>query len=442
MKKIIEKILASLAKKILKKYNPEIIGITGSVGKTSTKEAVFAVLKDNFNVRQNIKNYNTELGVPLTIINAESGGKNIFKWLRVILKGWKLILFKNNSYPKILILEMAADHPCDIFYLTHLAPCNIGVVTAIGPAHLEFFGNIEKIIKEKEILVTHLKKDGWAILNADDDLVRPMTDNTQAKVLSYGLSDKAQIKASEVKYTDITDSNGFVRKEMKAGIRCKITLCHSELVSESRGQQIMAEFKNILSISQLSSLLAAMAVAKIYKINLQEAVNNLKDFKFPKGRLQLILGIKNTLIIDDTYNSSPKAVKVTLEVLSRMQCKGRRWAVLGDMLELGSFTQDAHKQVGEWIKQYKIDNLVTVGERARDIAQIAEIDGLSKESVVSFDNSIDAGKFIQNEISQGDLILVKGSQGVRMEKIVKEIMAEPMKAEQLLVRQSKEWTKK
>lgn len=419
MKKIIEKILANLAKKILKKYNPEIIGITGSVGKTSTKEAIFAVLKNNFNVRQNIKNYNTELGVPLTIINAESGGKNIFKWLGVILKGWKLILFKNNNYPKILILEMAADHPGDIFYLTHLAPCNIGVVTAIGPAHMEFFGNIEKIIKEKEILVTHLKKDGWAILNADDDLVKPMTDNTQAKILNYGLNTDADIHAEEVNF----ENDG-------TGVICKIN---------DKGNKISAHFENILSTSQLSSILAALAVASTYKIDIVKAIHGLKDFKFPKGRLQLIPGIKNTLIIDDTYNSSPKAVKVTLEVLSRMQCKARRWAVLGDMLELGSFTQDAHKQAGEWIKQYKIDNLVTVGERARDIAQIAEIDGLSKESVVSFDNSVQAGKFIQNEISQGDLILVKGSQGVRMEKIVKEIMAEPLKAGELLVRQSREW---
>ncbi len=409
MKKIIEKILAFFAKKILKKYKPEIIGITGSVGKTSTKEVVFQVLKEKFNVRQNIKNYNTELGVPLTIINAKSANKNIFKWLIIFLKAIKLILFKNKNYPNILILEMAADHIGDIKYLTNLAPCKIGIVTAIGPSHLEFFKTLENIIKEKQVLVSHLDKNSYAILNSDDKLVYPMIQETLANILTYGTNLNAKIRAENVNY----NSNG-------KGISCKII---------SDQEVIQANFKNILALSQLSSFLAGIAVAKVYNIDLQNAVNSLQNFKFPAGRLQIIPGIKNTLIIDDTYNSSPKAVKVALEVLSRLNCNGKRWAILGDMLELGVHTETAHQEVGEWIKQFKVDRLVVVGEKSTDISTDA----------VSFANSEQAGKFIQNEIQQNDVILVKGSQGMRMEKIVKEIMAEPLRAKELLVRQDVEW---
>lgn len=430
MKNIIQKILYFLSKKILKKYQPEIIGITGSVGKTSTKEAIFTVLKNKFKVQRNIKNYNTEIGVPLTIINAKSGDKNIFKWLKVFCQGVWLIIKRDEDYPQILILEMAADHPGDIEYLTKLAPCKIGVITAIGPTHLEFFETVANVIREKEFLVSHLSEDGWTILNSDDNLVYPMRRKSKARILTYGWGEKAQIKAREINY----NQNG-------KGIQCKVT----------DGQSLVpAEFKNILSTSQLSSLLAAIAVAKVHKINTIDTINSLKNFKFPRGRLQLIRGIKNTLIIDDTYNSSPKAVKIALEVLSRLKCDSRRWAVLGDMLELGGYTETAHSEVGEWVKEFKVDILVTVGERSKDTARLAEtsgsagltISGLSKEHVISFDKSEEAGKFIQSEIESGDLILVKGSQGMRMEKIVKEIMAEPARAEELLVRQDKEWLKK
>ncbi|MBU4481854.1 hypothetical protein KKC16_00145, partial [Patescibacteria group bacterium] len=236
MKKIIEKALAFFAKQILKKYKPEIIGITGSVGKTSTKEVIFQVLKKRYKVRQNIKNYNTEIGVPLTIINAKSAGKNIFKWLVVFYRALKLILIKNKDYIKILILEMAADHPGDIKYLTKLALCKIGVITAIGPSHLEFFETLENVIQEKQILISHLGKSDYAILNVDDNLVYPMRQKTTANILTYGTKSNAKIRAENINY----NSNG-------QGVKCKIVIDQ---------EYINAEFKNILSMSQLSSLLA------------------------------------------------------------------------------------------------------------------------------------------------------------------------------------------
>lgn len=422
MKNIIQHFLFFLAKKILKKYHPDIIGITGSVGKTSAKEAIATVLESKFSVRTNIKNYNTEFGVPLTIIGAKSGGRNPLKWLAVFVKALFLVIYRHKNYPPILVLEMAADHPGDIAYLVKLAPCRVGVITAIGASHLEFFNTIENVVKEKQILISHLNSAGWAVLNMDDPLVYSLKEKTSAQLITYGLNNEANIYAEKITF----EPDG-------SGVMAEI------IVGQEHN---FASFKNVLSTTELDSFLSAIAVGKIYGVSLAMAVDSLREFKFPPGRLNLISGLKKTLLIDDTYNSSPKAVKVALEVLSRIACPGRRWAVLGDMLELGDQTVVSHEEVGEWVKQFKVDLLITVGEKSKDTARVAEINGLAKEKVLCFDNNLSVGKFLQNEISEGDVILIKGSQGMRMERVVKEIMAEPLRAKELLIRQEEYWLKK
>ncbi len=196
-----------------------------------------------------------------------------------------------------------------------------------------------------------------------------------------------------------------------------------------------------MATSQLNTLLSAIAVGLYFHINIEQSLEILKSYTFPAGRLKPIEGIKHTTIIDDTYNSSPLAVKVALEVLSRAKTNGRRWAVLGDMLELGGHTDTAHAEVGEWVKNFKVDFLVTVGERSVKTNQVAETNGLKSEHAYHFSTTEAAGKFIQSELKKDDVILVKGSQGMRMEKIVKELMSNPLQAENILVRQSKKWLK-
>jgi len=156
MKKILFKMLKILATKILKKYRPLVIGITGSVGKTSTKEAIYALLRGHFKVRRNIKNYNNEIGVPLTIIGVETGNKNIFKWISIFFKALELIIVKDKEYPEMLVLEMGADKQGDIKYLVTLVPCDISVVTAISRVHYEFFKSLESIIEEKGEIVKQI----------------------------------------------------------------------------------------------------------------------------------------------------------------------------------------------------------------------------------------------------------------------------------------------
>ena len=424
MKKLVQKILYFLAKLVLKKYKPEVIGITGSMGKTSTKEAIFAVLSSQFRVRQNLKNYNNEIGVPLSILGVESGYKSIFKWLEVFLKSLKLILFRDPNYPRILILEMGADHPGDIKYLTDLVPLKVGVVAGIGPAHLEFFESIDKIVKEKRLIVSRLEPDGHAVLNRDDKEVYGMRDKTRAKVLTYGFDEEAGVRALE---------EGIIGEGIKIeGVNFKLSY---------EGSTVPVFIPGVLGRQHIYAALGGAAIGIIYGLNLVEIAESLKNYKAPKGRMNLVPGIKNTLIIDDTYNASPIPTEIALEVLQSVKLPeaNQKFAVLGDMLELGGFSEEGHRQVGRVVAKSGIDYLITVGEKSRDIVRGALESGMAEDKVFNFSTPEEAGRFAQNKIKQGDLILVKGSQGMRMEKVVKELMAEPLRACELLVRQDKEW---
>ncbi|MFA6254689.1 MAG: UDP-N-acetylmuramoyl-tripeptide--D-alanyl-D-alanine ligase [Patescibacteria group bacterium] len=430
-KKILELKLRFLAKAILNKYKPEVVAITGSVGKTSTKEAIYTVLASAFNCRRNQKNYNNEIGIPLTIIGAEAGGKNPFKWFGVFIKAAGLLIKKDNNYPKILVLEMGADRVGDIKYLTSFVPVKVGVITTIAPVHLEFFGTLEMIAKEKGMLIQNLAKDGYAVLNYDDKLVQPMRERTKAKVITFGNLPQADVSAS-----DIAISHDVSYKDVSTiqGISFKVVY---------QGKTVPVLLPKVLGRHLVPTALAAIAVGIIYNLNLHNIVAALKNFQPPLGRMRIIPGIKNTLIIDDTYNSSPLAVRQALYQLSQINLNShhKKYAVLGDMLELGVIAEQAHQEIGEAVVEYGIDYLITVGEISRDTVRGAIKKGMSKDHCFNFPNSLEAGKFLQQRINEGDLLLIKGSQGMRMEKAVKELMAEPQKAAELLVRQDKEWVR-
>lgn len=438
MKKIIQFKLKILAKIILAKYKPDVIGITGSVGKTSAKEAVYAALSSKFNARRNIKNYNNEIGVPLTVIGADSPGKSVFGWLAVFFKALKLILIRDENYPRILILEMGVDRPGDMDYLNSIVKCKVGVVTLIGPVHLEFFGAISNIQKEKGKLIGNLPKSGRAILNYDDEKVRQMSKLTEAAALAYGFDENADVRAREAvfSFSDIADKSEFgalaANAAKLAGISFKLSYS---------GSTAPVLLPNVIGYAAVYAALAGAAAGIVYGLNLIEISQALRKFNSPRGRMNLINGIKNTLIIDDTYNSSPQSSIAALEITGKVPlAKGaRRFAVLGDMLELGGYSEQGHKEVGRRAVKDKIDKLIVVGERAWDIARGAEKAGMLADNIFHFAQAEEAGKFIQERIDEGDLVLVKGSQGMRMEKIVKEIMAEPLRAKELLVRQDEMW---
>ena len=429
-KKIIHKLLRFFARRIIKKYNPKVIGITGSVGKTSAKEAIALVLSTKFKLRKTVKNFNNEIGVPLAILGIEKPPNHSFwKWCFVFKKGLSLILFKDNSYPELLVLEMGADKPGDIKYLVEIAPCNISVLTYIAHAHTEFFGTLKKIVQEKRVIITHLTSEDYAVLNFDNELVRQQSIATKAHLLTYGFKEGADLRASDVNVL-YDELSGW-----PIGINFKV----------SYKGNIVPVFLPALAAEQLiPAALAALSVGILLGINLVDAGIALKSLKPLAGHMRLIPGIKKTMIIDDTYNSSPEAVKAALKTLLHFEVKqnAERYAVLGDMLELGSETINLHREIGFKVAELGINYLVVVGEAAKHIAGAAKEAGMEEHRIAEFQNSEAAGKFLQDKLQEGDVVLVKGSQGLRMEKIVKEIMNNPLQEKDLLVRQEEEWLKK
>jgi len=429
MRKILEGKLKLLARLILRRYRPTIIGVTGSLGKTSAKEAVHQVLAGRLQVRMSQKNYNNEIGLPLTIIGATSAGRSLGGWLGVFLRALRLILVKDKDYPRVLILEMGVDRPGDMAYLTAIAPPLVGIVTSVSYSHLEYFGTMAKIKEEKQVLIENLDTKGLAILNYDNEGSRSMAAASRARVITYGLREGADLMAQDIVYN-------FTKGTYElAGLNFKMNY---------RGAVVPVFMDHVMSETVLYAALAAAAVGIYFEMNLVDIAKALRNFYLPKGRMNVLAGIKHSFIIDDTYNSSPEAALAAVDILGRIKTDetATKYAVLGDMLEIGSYTEEGHRRLGEAVVKSGIRHLIAVGERARDIIRGATEAGLSDDFIFHFDHAAEAGSFLQNRLKAGDVILVKGSQGMRMEKIVKEIMAEPERAAELLVRQGEEWEEK
>lgn len=426
-KKIISAIIRTEAQAILRKYNPKIIAVTGSVGKTSTKDAIYAAISKYFYIRKSEKSFNSDIGLSLTILGCDNAWNNPLHWLQNIWHGLTYIMMK-KSYPEWLVLEVGADRPGDIKKISEWLKPDMVVVTKFAnvPVHIEYFKSKEEVVAEKGNLVTALKHDGTLVLNSDDTDVFAFKNKTDSKIITYGMMGDAQMRATNysIYYSEETGE--------PFGIHYK---------AEYAGNTLPVKIIGTLGQNNIYSSLAALAVGVSLNLNLVELTENLSEFISPKGRMNLVSGIKNSIIIDDTYNSSPIALNSALETLKEIKTKCRKIAILGDMMELGKHTSDAHKSAGQ-AAATACDILATVGLRSRGLAESAIDAGLDEDSVLQFDTSAEAGEYIKNIIKEGDIILVKGSQSTRMEKIVKAVMAEPVKAPELLVRQDEEWLKR
>ena len=422
---LLERLLKVIARLTVRRYKPGIIGVTGSVGKTSTKEAIYAVLKNERRVRASQKNFNNEFGLPLTIIGDWRDAGGFFFWLWVLVRGIVQLIVKNRSYPEALVLEYGVDHPGDMRHLLDIARPHVGVFTAMGeiPVHVEFFMDPESVFIEKSKLISRLPATGFAVLNADDTQVMKTREDTRAQAITFGFSPEAEIRAANVSY------------------QCEIFPWGTSFKIVYGGSTVPVHLEGVVGKAQIFAALAATSVGVIFGIHLVKIAESLSsEFFSPPGRLRVIPGVKDTVLLDDTYNASPTAMYEALETLKEMKAK-RRVAVLGDMLEIGKYTLQAHEGIGKCAaKTAKL--LITVGLRGKFIAEAAAKAGLSRRSIFSFMNVQEAGLFLQEKMKKGDVILIKASQGVRLEKIVKEVMAEPQRAQELLVRQSKVWEKK
>ena len=418
LKKIITIILIWEAKVVLSRWKPKIIGITGSVGKSSSKELISCVLEKRFTVRKNPKSYNSEIGVALSILGFESGRKNIFIWIKNIVLGFFQIF--SRKFPNILILEMGIDRPKDMDKLLRIVRPNIAVFTAVGeiPVHVEFFSGPNELAEEKGKIFKYLKSEDYAILNFDDLAVFDFKDKIRTNVLSFGFGDGADFRASNYKVN-------------QQGSTFKV---------DYEGSSVPVRLDGVFGKHNVYAILSAFVAGEIMGMKLIEISEYVSLCNFLPGRLKMLNGIKNSKILDDTYNSSPASLHAALDTMRDLE-SARKIAILGDMLEIGKYTIEAHKMMGQKSKDI-VDILVTVGMRAKFASDEALSLGMEKKNIFHFSTSKEASAHVKDLIKEGDLILVKGSQAMRMEKIVEEIIANPEDKKVFLVRQDKIWTKK
>jgi UDP-N-acetylmuramoyl-tripeptide--D-alanyl-D-alanine ligase len=431
-KKIITFILQLEARLVIWRYQPKIIAITGSVGKTSTKDAVYAVLSKVAFVRKSEKSYNSEIGLPLTILGCANGWNNPFAWFKNIFQGLWLFLMP-HKYPEWLILEVGVGKPGDMKRTAAWLKTNVVIMTMIGetPVHVEFFNSVKHLIEEKMGLIKTLKKDGFLILSSDDPVVLKMKTKSENRTITYGFNSCSDVLASN-------DSILCFESGEPAGITFKV---------DHKGNSLPVVIDGVLGKSYIYAALGALAYASVFKINMLNSVSALRSYDISPGRMRILKGINESIIIDDTYNSSPVSCQVALETLKEIKVKlgGRKIAVLGDMLELGKYTEEAHRKIGSLAKEI-VDILILVGARAQNIKIGALEAGMSEENIFAKNgigfNSHEAGEFLKKVIRKNDLVLVKGSQGMRMEWVVEKVILDQDNKSKLLVRQEAEWLKK
>jgi len=410
--KFIYWILAAEARSVIRRHDPFVVGITGSVGKTSTKEAIYQVLHDEFgdDVRKNYGNLNAEIGIPLTILGYE---KLPPKWL------WPLFLISayfrtyQKKYPKYLVMEWGVEHKGDIAYFGSILRLDIAVITSAEGAHLANFGEADQYQKEKLSIIREIKDGGTVIACSDDPVLRNIDF---AKTIFFAISDqKADFCAENI----------------------KPSLTGTEYRICSVGQKIAIRSR-LLGGYLVASSLPAFIVGHLFGIQSLKIKKSLETVEPQNGRMRLLEGKDDCIIIDDTYNSNPASARAAFDVLEQIKYSGRKVAIIGNMNELGKVEANEHRKLGEYSRG-KADITIFVGKNA---GILAAANG-EKDRVLLFDSRIELAKTLDKIIKPKDLILVKASQnGNFFEEICKQLMKKPEKASELLVRQSKFWLKK
>lgn len=414
-------LLALCARAIVRKYKPTIVMITGSVGKTSTKDAVAAVLAERHFLRASEKSYNSEFGVPLTIIGAKNPWENPAAWFGVFQEALALIMLPNH-YPDVLVLEVGADRPGDLARILRIATPDAVVVTKLPdvPVHVEAYAS-KQAVRDEEFAPAYALADGKPlIISADDPHARAMAARLSVALYTFGFADDADVQ--------ITNAH-FSEEEMGM----------SATLSGACGNAPLT-VPGALGRPQLYAPAAAVATALALGMSATDALAGTKQYAPPPGRARIIAGKNNSLLVDDSYNASPAAVEEALAAVTLVPAKGDRYAVLGDMLELGRYSLSEHERIGTLAAQ-SVDRLYTVGERAEAMIVAARAAGMDESATRAFRTAQEAGKALAKEIGTGDVVLVKGSQSIRMERTLELLLADPTDAA-LLVRQEPEWKRR
>ena len=367
------KALGDLASFNRKRSNASVIAITGSNGKTTTKEMTASILAGRFNTLWANGNFNNEIGLPLTLL-------------------------KLNYRHKWVILELGMNKPGEISRLAEICGPDIGVITNIGQAHLKGVGSLAGVASAKGELLGKIKPGGTAVLNADDPKVLSLSEKTTKHILLYGLSKKAAIRAVSIKNKGEKISFTLLLPEESIGINLKVP----------------GRF-------MVSNALAAASAGYLLGLRAGEIKDGLENFKPVYGRMNLVKTSTGVNIIDDTYNANPDSIKAAITVLKSLKGKARGILISGDMFELGNYADSMHKEIGSFAAESDIARLYATGEYAEKIVQGACMKGMNLKNIFTGTKK-EIGKDLAKSLKPGDWVLVKGSRDMEMEKIVKELI--------------------
>ena len=363
--------LQEMSHKHRKKYSIPVIGITGSNGKTTTKEMVAGIMKQKGPVLKNEGNLNNHIGVPLTLLKIEARHRSA-------------------------VVEMGMSASGEIDLLARLAAPDVGVITNIGPAHLEFLGTMDGVAEAKAELLGNLSATGTAVLNADDPYFETLRKKCPGRVVSFGIENKADVTACDIEqgrdFTDFTlTSDGA-----KAKVRLRAIGRHN-----------------------IYNALAAAAAATAAGMPIEAVKYGLDDFA-PVAMRSEVRIMKGRTVLADCYNANPGSVKAALETLVSVRKSNKSVAVLGDMLELGEFSADEHRAIGAAAASLGVDVLITLGPMAKHMLEGAHDGGMPKSKLFAAATHAEAAQLATRNSGNGDAVLIKGSRGMKMEKILEE----------------------
>lgn len=367
--------LQNLALYYRKKYNMQVIGVTGSNGKTTTKDMLASIMSKKGRVTATKGNLNNLIGLPMT-------------------------LFDITSETKYCVLEMGTNHSGEIRALAGMCVPEIGVITNIENAHMEFFHNLKNVLKEKMELVKKLPLDGTAVLNTDNEYLKKAAKKIKCEIITFGMNRGAMVRAEKI----VIDANN--------------NRCGFILNNRGRKNKIMM---GSYAKHNIYNALAACAAAGRLGCSLEMMADSLKAFRFPKMRLSVIVK-KGVRIINDAYNANPSSTQAAIIETGESFPGLRKVAVLADMLELGNESEFFHRQTGKAVFKNDFKVLVTVGREAKYIAAGAMDEGMAGKNIVNCESVTEAAKELKNILKANDVVLIKGSRSMRMEKIVEELI--------------------
>lgn len=361
--------IGEIAKFKRSKYNIPVIAITGSVGKTSTKDIIYSVVSEKYKTLKTQGNMNNHIGMPMTILKLKEH--------------------------EALVLEMGMDHTGEISKLTNIAKPDIAVITNVGTSHIGTLGSIENILKAKLEILEGLNKKGTLIINNDDDLLHKwQLKNNEYKVIRYGIDSESENIAKNIAYNENSSSYTLYPDDVVV----TVPICGEAFIYNS---------------------LAAVSVGKLLDIPMQKIINGIKKFELTKMRVEIQRSSKGYTIINASYNANLDSMKSSIQQL-KLMTGDRKIAVLGDMLNLGEFSKELHEKVGEEVAKNNVDILITVGKESKYIASEARGKGI--KDVFEFEDKTEAIAKLKSILKANDVILIKASNGMKFSEIVNELL--------------------